>query len=104
MMSKGGMIKKNNKPKMMSKGGMIKNNKPKMMSKGGTVKKDKMKINWTELTEFYLWAILFLSIMYLGWKAARKKTENMIKEERAKKAPKKAKRKTASKKQSKRKR
>jgi hypothetical protein len=56
--------------------------------------KDKMKINWTELTEFYLWAILFLSIMYLGWKAARKKTENMIKEERAKKA----KRKTASKK------
>tara|TARA_R100000808_G_C2127545_1_gene137488 strand:+ start:152 stop:781 length:630 start_codon:yes stop_codon:yes gene_type:complete len=53
-------------------------------------KKDKMRINWMELTEFYLWAMLFLSIMYLGWKAARKKTENMIKEEREKKAPKKA--------------
>ena len=31
--------------------------------------------------------MLFLALMYFGWKAARKKTENMIKEERSKKAP-----------------
>ena len=47
----------------------------------------KMKVNWMELFEFYLWAMLFLALMYFGWKAARKKTENMIKEERSKKAP-----------------
>ena len=40
-----------------------------------------------ELFEFYLWAMLFLALMYFVWKAARKKTENMIKEERSKKAP-----------------
>jgi len=36
--------------------------------------------------------------MYFGWKTARKKTESMIKEERAKKSPKKAPRKRAAKK------
>ena len=61
-------------------------------------KKDKMKINWMELMNFYLLALGFLLLMYFGWKAARKKTQNMIKEERAKKAPKKAAKKRATKK------
>jgi len=52
--------------------------------------KDKMKVNWMELIHFYLWAALFLALMYFGWKVARKKTEAMISEERGKKkAPKK---------------
>ena len=61
-------------------------------------KKDKMKINWMELMNFYLLALGFLLLMYFGWKAARKKTQNMIKEERGKKAPKKAAKKRAAKK------
>ncbi len=61
-------------------------------------KKDKMKINWMELMNFYLIAMGFLLLMYFGWKAAKKKTQNMIKEERAKKAAKKAPRKRATKK------
>ena len=52
-------------------------------------KKDKMKIDWMKLLEFYLIAVGFLLLMYFGWKTARKKTESMIKEERAKKAPRK---------------
>ena len=52
-------------------------------------KKDKMKINWVELMNFYLLALGFLLLMYFGWKAARKKTQTMIREEREKKAPKK---------------
>lgn len=62
-------------------------------------KKDKMKINWMELMNFYLLALGFLLLMYFGWKAARKKTENMIKEERGKKkAPRKRATKKAAKK------
>ena len=60
--------------------------------------KDKVKIDWMKLLEFYLIAVGFLLLMYFGWKAARKKTESMIKEERDKKAPKKAPRKRATKK------
>ena len=61
-------------------------------------KKDKVKIDWMKLLEFYLITVGFLLLMYFGWKTARKKTESMIKEERAKKAPKKAPRKRAAKK------
>ena len=61
-------------------------------------KKDKVKIDWMKLLEFYLIAVGFLLLMYFGWKAARKKTENMIARERGKKAPKKAPRKRAAKK------
>ena len=64
-------------------------------------KKDKVKIDWMKLLEFYLVAVGFLLLMYFGWKAARKKTENMIARERAKKAPKKAPRKRAAKKSTK---
>jgi len=49
-----------------------------------------VKVNWMELIKFYLLAAGFLALMYFGWKAARKKTEAMIAEERGKKkAPKK---------------
>ena len=61
-------------------------------------KKDKVKIDWMKLLEFYLLAVTFLLLMYFGWKAARKKTENMLEEERAKKASKKAPKKRAAKK------
>ena len=64
-------------------------------------KKDKVKIDWMKLLEFYLVAVGFLLLMYFGWKAARKKTENMIARERAKKARKKAPRKRAAKKSTK---
>lgn len=64
-------------------------------------KKDKVKIDWMKLLEFYLIAVGFLLLMYFGWKAARKKTEDMIARERGKKAPKKAPRKRAAKKSTK---
>ena len=64
-------------------------------------KKDKVKIDWMKLLEFYLIAVGFLLLMYFGWKAARKKTEDMIAIERDKKAPKKAPRKRAAKKSTK---
>ena len=64
-------------------------------------KKDKVKIDWMKLLEFYLIAVGFLLLMYFGWKAARKKTENMIARERGRKAPKKAPRKRAAKKSTK---
>ena len=49
-----------------------------------------IKVNWMELIKFYLLAAGFLGLVYFGWKAARKKTEAMIAEERGKKkAPKK---------------
>ena len=61
-------------------------------------KKDGVKIDWMKLLEFYLIAVGFLLLMYFGWKAARKKTEDMIARERGKKTPKKAPRKRAAKK------
>ena len=49
-----------------------------------------VKIDWPQLLKFYLVAIGFLALMYFGWKLARKKTEDMIAEEKSKKkAPKK---------------
>jgi hypothetical protein len=69
---------------------------------GPCKKEPKMDINWMELIKFYLLGFGFMALMYFGWKTARKKTQDMIKEERSKKkAPKKAPRKRAAKKSSK---
>jgi hypothetical protein len=57
-----------------------------------------VKIDWAQLIKFYLIATMFFALMYFGFKAARKKTENMVKAERAKKtSAKKTKKKTAKK-------
>jgi hypothetical protein len=45
----------------------------------------KMKVNWMELIKFYLIAFGFIFFMYWGWKLARKKTQDMIIEERKQK-------------------
>ena len=55
-----------------------------------TGKDPKIGINWMELIEFYLWAVLFIAVMYFAFKTARRKTENMIKKERSKKTSRKS--------------
>jgi len=65
---------------------------------GPCEKEPKMSINWMELIKFYLLGFGFMAFMYFGWKAARRKTESMIKEERSKKSPKKTAKKSAAKK------
>jgi hypothetical protein len=65
---------------------------------GPREKEPKMDINWMELIKFYLIGFGFMALMYFGWKTARKKTQDMIKEERGKKRPKKTAKKRATKK------
>jgi hypothetical protein len=49
-----------------------------------------IKVNWMELIKFYLIALIFIAVVYWGFKGAKKKTESMIaKKTSKKKAPKK---------------